>query len=94
MKQLAGALFGGIMGGFGGGSTGIWIGIGAKLHDPILALSMWAGTVALAFLTSRGLFARATRKRDTEIRDLAEALANVARDSIAAAKPRLPRGGR
>jgi hypothetical protein len=79
------------MGGFGGGTTGIWFGVGMKLQDPVLAIAMWGGTVALTFLTARGLFGRTTRKREEEIRTLAESIANVARESIDAAKPKPPR---
>ena len=86
MKQLAGALFGGIIGGFGGGSSGLWIGLGARMHDPVLALSMWVGTVALSFMTARGFFSRTTHKREKEIQALAEHVAMTARDSIESAR--------
>ena len=92
MKQLAGQLFGGMMGGIGGGSIGVWTGVAARFHDPILGLCMWGGTVVLAFVTARGFFGRTTRRRDRQARELAEAIANLARDSIAAATPKLPRG--
>lgn len=91
MKQLAGGLFGGIMGGFGGGSTGIWLGLGTKFGDPVLGASMWLGTVALTYLTARGIFMRTTRKREEQIRELAESIAGLARDSIVAARQKLPR---
>jgi hypothetical protein len=82
MKQLAGALFGGIIGGFGGGSSGLWMGLGAKLGDPVVALSMWVGTVALSFLAARGFFSHRTHKREQEVQALAGEVAAVARDSI------------
>jgi eukaryotic-like serine/threonine-protein kinase len=92
LRQTAGALFGGIVGGFGGGTSGIWIGIGANLHNLMFGVWMWAGSVAASYLAARGLFGRASRKREEQIRTLAERLATQARESIAAAQPlTLPR---
>ena len=89
MKAIAGALFGGIMGGLGGGSMGVWIVLGARMHDPLFTLLGWAGTVALSFLTARGFFGMATRKRQRELEALAEQLAAQARESIVAARQQL-----
>jgi hypothetical protein len=90
MKALAGGLFGGIMGGFGGGSIGIWAGAAAKVHDPIIFVVGWAGTVLLSYITARGFFTRGTRKKEKEIQQLAEAIANLARESIESSSKRLP----
>jgi serine/threonine-protein kinase len=92
LKRTAGAFFGGLMGGFGGGTSSLWIAIGAKMHNMSLGLGLWAAAVGTAFVTARGLYRRSTRKRSEELRALAETLAAQARESIAAAKPRLPRG--
>lgn len=83
LRQVAGGLFGGIIGGFGGGSSGIWIGIGSSMHNLTLGLWMWAGSIAGSYLLARGLFGRTSRKRQTQVRDLAERLAMQARESIA-----------
>jgi hypothetical protein len=53
---------------------------------------MWVGTVALAYASARGLFGRATRLKDAELRGLAEALAVQAVESIENARPKLDRG--
>ena len=90
MKALAGGLFGGIMGGFGGGSIGIWAGAAAKVHDPILFVVGWGGSVMLSYITARGFFTRGTRKKDKQIQELAEAIAHLARESIESSSNRLP----
>jgi serine/threonine-protein kinase len=92
MSKRAGAFFGPMMGGFGGGTAGIWIGLGAKMHSIPLGLGLWAVTIGTSFLAARGFYSRSARKRCEELRALAETLAAKARESIAAAKPRLPRG--
>lgn len=92
MKQLAGGWFGGLMGGFGGGSMGPVIGVGAKLASVGVGLSLWAGALAAAYLTARGMFTRTVGKRDQQIRELAESIAQLARDSIDTTRPKLPPG--
>jgi serine/threonine-protein kinase len=91
MRQLAGGLFGGLMGGLGGGSSGLWMGLGAGMHNLAFGLWMWGGTVAASYLTARGFFGRASRKREAQVRSLAEELATQARESIAASRPLLNR---
>jgi eukaryotic-like serine/threonine-protein kinase len=92
LRQTAGALFGGIMGGFGGGSSGIWMGIGASMHNVALGLWMWGGSIAASYLAARGLFSHQSRKRDAQIRTLAEQLAAQARESIAATRRKVGPG--
>ena len=89
LGQIAGGLFGGIVGGFGGGTSGIWIGIGASMHNVMFGVWMWAGSIAASYLVARGLFGRSSRKREQQIRALAEQLAAQARESIAATRPLL-----
>ena len=94
MKALAGGLFGGIIGGLGGGSMGIWAFAAAQVRDPLLLVVGWGGTIALSYLTARGFFTRGTRKKEKEIQELAEAIANLARESIESSSRRLPPGRR
>jgi serine/threonine-protein kinase len=94
MKGLAVGLFGPLMCGLGGGSLGAWIGAAAKVHDPILFFVGWGGTLLLAYITARGFFARGTRKKDKQIQEIAEAVANLARESIESSSKRLPPSGR
>lgn len=90
MKQLAGGVFGGIVGGFGGGSMGVWMGIGARvLHDPVLGFAMWGVSIVTSYGVARAWFRRTTGKRDTQIKDLAESIADVARESIGSSKRKL-----
>src|SRR5262249_48888149 len=91
LKRAASGLFGGIVGGVGGGTAGVWVGIAVKMHNPSLALALWGGAICLTYLTARGLFMITSNRRADELRTLAETLAAQARESIAAAKPKLPR---
>jgi len=92
LKRAAGGLFGGIMGGVGGGTASVWIAIAAKTHNVPLGLGLWAAAIGTTYLTARGIFMITSNKRADELRALAETLAAQARESIAAAKPKLPRG--
>jgi len=67
------------------------LGVGFKLHNPLFAASVWAGSFLITYATSRGFFWQTTRSRDKELRSLTEALAEQARESIAQARPKLPR---
>ena len=87
LRSTYGGLFGVLVGGVGAGSAGIFIGIGVKTHDPIFAVSMWLSTIILGYASARGLFGRASRAHDNELKTLAESLANQARESISAAAP-------
>jgi serine/threonine-protein kinase len=91
LKQVAGGIFGGLVGTTGGALAPIMVGVGAKLHNPVFAASVWLGSVLISYATSRGLFWHTTRSRDKDLRGLAEALAEQARESIAAARTKLGR---
>ena len=73
----------------GGGTMPIWIGLGAKMGNPIAGVVGWLGMVTIAYVSARGIFARVTRKRARALTELVEALAAQARESIAAARPKL-----
>jgi serine/threonine-protein kinase len=89
LKALAGGIIGALTGGGGGGLGMLWTALGASLHDPLFGVLMWGGTIALTYVASRGIFGRVSRVRVKEARTLAEALAAQARESIAAARPKL-----
>jgi serine/threonine-protein kinase len=89
LKHAIGEIFGGIMGSIGGTMAPIMVGVGAKLHNPVFALSVWVGTVLITYASSRGLFWHTTRSRDKELCRLAEALAEQSRESIDAARKKL-----
>jgi predicted lipid-binding transport protein (Tim44 family) len=91
LRGLAGGLFGGIMGGAGGGTGGVWMAIGAATHNPLLGVGLWLGTVAGTYGLARGIFVGSSRRRARKLRELTEALATQARESIAAAKRTLGR---
>jgi serine/threonine-protein kinase len=90
LGQLAGALFGGVMGGVGGGSGGLAFAIGmATFHSVGVSLGIWGGAISGAYLLARTIYKAQVRKRLEALGDLAEELANTARDAINT----LPRGG-
>jgi len=91
LKRTVGGFFGGIMGGVGGGTSSVWLAIGAKTHNIGLGFGLWAAAIGATYLTARGLFMISSNKRAEELRGLAETLAAQARESIAAARPKLPR---
>ena len=90
LKRMVGGFFGGIMGGVGGGTSSVWLAIGARTHNLGLGFGLWAIAVGATYLTARGLFMISSNKRAEELRSLAEALGAQARESIAAARPKLP----
>jgi serine/threonine-protein kinase len=91
LKRASGGIFGGIVGGAGGGTSGIWMAIGANTHNFPLAFGLWIVAIGATYLTARGIFMITSNRRADELRALAETLASQARESIAAAKPKLPR---
>jgi hypothetical protein len=82
LAQLVGALYGGVMGGLGGGGTGLPILIPLALGVPVLipfACLAWYGGV---FALTRGLYARASRRRERSLQRLMEELVTVAEAEI------------
>jgi serine/threonine-protein kinase len=90
LRRAAGGYFGGIMGGVGGGTAGVWVGIAARAHNVPLGIGLWLVAIGATYLTARGLFMITSNKRGDELRALAETLGAQARESIAAARPKLP----
>jgi serine/threonine-protein kinase len=90
LRSMAGGLFGGIMGGAGGGTAGVWISIAAATHNPALGIGLWLAAIGGTYTLARGILGVVSRKRAATLRELAEALAAQARESIDAAKEKLP----
>jgi len=83
LRDLAGALFGGIMGGGGGGLMGPSIGIGFNVfHSGFAALGMIITSVGAAYGVARTIFAKMSRSRAEVLRKLTQSLADQARESI------------
>jgi serine/threonine-protein kinase len=89
LAQIAGGIFAGLMGGVGGGTGMIWMVIGLKTHNPAAGFAAWVGTSAISYVGARILFGVSARRRDRELKSLAEVLAAQAREAIAAARLRL-----
>jgi hypothetical protein len=89
MRNVAGALFGGLVGGGGGGTTGISIGIGmGAFHSAPLAAAIWV-TVASGFYTlARTIYGRLAQKREKELRELTGRLEEQITESISARLPK------
>lgn len=83
LRDLIGALYGGIIGGGGGGMMGPIFGISAGvLASPLLIAPMVLATVGSAFGIARYSLQRVTRGRSRVLEELTRRLAETARDSI------------
>lgn len=83
LKDLIGALYGGIIGGGGGGTMGPIMGITVgALEMPILIAPMLLTTALSAFGIARYTLQRMTRSRSRVLEELTQRLAETARDSI------------
>ena len=80
LGPLAGGLFGGIVGGGGGGMGGMSFAIGmGAFHSAVIALGLWSGFVATAYVTARTIFKAQANKRRNTLRSLVLELADQAR---------------
>jgi len=83
LKDLIGAIYGGVIGGGGGGTTGPIIGITmGAFHMPLLIPPLILSTVATAFTIARQALKRVTKSRSQVLAELTQRLADQARDSI------------
>jgi type IV secretory pathway TrbD component len=84
LRNLAGALFGGIMGGGGGGTAGISIGIGMEVfHSAPVGFGLWAAAIASAYALARTIFTRMANKREEDLRSLIDKLEASVTDAAA-----------
>jgi hypothetical protein len=87
LRNIAGALFGGLVGGGSGGTSMISIGVGmGGFQSPVIAALMWFGIAGAFYGLARTIFGSISGKREKELRDLADRLqAEV--ESVVAAQP-------
>lgn len=84
LKDLIGALYGGIIGGGGGGMLGPVMGLSIEgLGSGLFIIPGVIATVGGAFALARFFLRRTTRSRSAVLKALTERLAEQARDSIA-----------
>jgi len=84
LRDLIGALYGGIIGGGGGGSTGLVVAIAMRaFQEPLLIPVFLMTTVLSAFGIARFSLQRTTKSRSQVLQELTQRLAEQARDSIA-----------
>jgi hypothetical protein len=90
LRNIAGALFGGLVGGGGGGSTGITIGIGmGMLNSPAMAAMLWLGVAGGFYLLARKLFGRTAEKRERQLRELIDRLEEEVARAVARKTPQI-----
>ena len=90
LRNIAGALFGGLVGGGGGGTTGISIGIGMGMfQSPPLAFALWFAVAGSFYALARGLFARTSAKREKQIKELIDRLEEQVAATVAANPPQV-----
>jgi eukaryotic-like serine/threonine-protein kinase len=83
LKDLIGAIYGGVIGGGGGGTMGPIIGITMRaLEMPWLLPPLILSTVLSAFGIARYSLQRVTKSRSKVLQELTQRLADTARDSI------------
>jgi hypothetical protein len=83
LKDLIGAIYGGVIGGGGGGSIGPIMGITmGGLEMPFLIAPAIAASVLSAFGIARYSLQRVTKSRSQVLQELTQRLAERARDSI------------
>ncbi|MEO7368524.1 MAG: hypothetical protein ABIZ36_11235 [Gemmatimonadaceae bacterium] len=89
MRNVAGAVFGGLVGGGGGGSTGVSIGIGMGVfHSAPVAAALWFGVASVFYTLARTVYGRITAKREKQLRELAGRLEQQITDTIASRTPK------
>jgi hypothetical protein len=77
LRNVAGALFGGLVGGGGGGTSGISVGIGMGVfHSPEIAGLIWVLIAGGFYTLARTIFGHISAKRERELRELIGRLEN------------------
>lgn len=83
MRNVAGALFGGLVGGGGGGTTGISLGLGmAYFHSAAVAAALWVGIAGGFYTLARSIFSHLAIKRQKQLRELTGRLEERVTESI------------
>jgi len=97
MRNIAGALFGGLVGGGGGGTTGVSIGIGMGVfHSAGVAAAMWVAVAGGFYTLARTIFVKMVISREKQLQELTSRLEAQVTESVSAkiakpANPLLPR---
>lgn len=82
LRNIAGALFGGLVGGGGGGTTGISVGLGmGAFHSAPLAAMLWLAIAGGFYTLARFLFSNISEKRENELRGLTDRLQSLVESS-------------
>ena len=97
MRNIAGALFGGLVGGGGGGTTGLSIGVGVgAFHSVGIAVAMWVAVAGGFYTLARTIYSNIAIKREKQLRELTGRLEEQISESVSlrSASPaaQLPRG--
>ncbi len=75
LRNLVGALFGGLVGGGGGGTTGATMAIGMGVfHSAPIAGLLWVSVVGGFYTLARTIFGKVSAGRERELRGLADRL--------------------
>ena len=90
LRNIAGALFGGLVGGGGGGTTGISVGIGlGTFHSAPLAAMIWIAVAGGFYTLARAIFSNLAEKREKELGELTDRLQSLAESSITSVQPQI-----
>lgn len=83
LRDIAGALFGGLVGGGGGGTTGITVGLGmSQFHSGAIAVMLWLGVAGGFYLLARTIFGNVSEKREKQLKGLADHLESQVTEAI------------
>lgn len=90
LRNIAGAVFGGLVGGGGGGTTGISVGLGmGAFHSAPLAALIWLTIAGGFYGLARYIFGNISEKRERQLRDLTERLQSLVESSAAQPAPQV-----
>jgi hypothetical protein len=85
MRNIAGAVFGGLVGGGGGGTTGISIGIGhGVFHSFGLAAALWVAVAGGFYTLARMIYSNIAIKREKQLKELTTRLEEQVTEAISA----------
>jgi hypothetical protein len=83
LRNVAGALFGGLVAGGGGGTTGITMGVGMGiLHSAPLAALLWVAVAGGFYALARTIFGSIVAKRERQLRELADHLTDIVTSAV------------
>ena len=91
MRNIAGALLGGIVGGGGGGTSGAVIGGSmAAFHSAPLSVGLFACSISFFYMLARTIFGNIAAKREKELSELIGRLETQVQTAIGASSKALP----